>query len=234
MSKFVGESEKLIKTMFKMARESKPAIIFIDEIDSLLSARTDDENEATKRVKTQFLVEMQGVGNDDTGILVLGATNIPWVLDPAVRRRFEKRIYIPLPDIAARHALFMNQLSKTPNTLHPEDIDFLCTHTEGYSGADINILIRDACYGPLRKAQAATHFKPVDTLEDGKLVYQPCDPSEPDAQPMSMLDIPGPQLRLKIVSIEDFEEAFKKTKPSVSQKDLIFQQEFTEKYGIEG
>jgi len=72
-----------------------------------------------------------GVGNDDTGILVLGATNIPWVLDPAVRRRFEKRIYIPLPDIAARHALFMNQLSKTPNALHPEDIDFLCTHTDG-------------------------------------------------------------------------------------------------------
>jgi len=73
-----------------------------------------------------------------------------------------------------------------------------------YSGADINILIRDACYGPLRKAQVATHFKPVDTLPDGKLVYQPCDPSDPDAQQMNMLDIPGPQLRLKVVSIVSF------------------------------
>ena len=73
-----------------------------------------------------------------------------------------------------------------------------------YSGADINILIRDACYGPLRKAQVATHFKPVDTLEDGKLVYQPCDPSDPDAQQMKMLDIPGPQLKPKIVSIVRF------------------------------
>jgi len=234
MSKFVGESEKLIKTMFKMARESKPAIIFIDEIDSLLSARSDNENEASKRVKTKFLVEMQGVGNDDAGILVLGATNIPWVLDPAVRRRFEKRIYIPLPDIYARHALFVNQLSKTPNALHPEDLDYLCTHTEGYSGADINILIRDACYGPLRKVQVATHFMPVEALPDGRPIYQPCDPSEPGAQPMNMLDIPGDQLRLKLVSMEDFGEALKKTKPSVSQKDLKQQEEFTQQYGIEG
>jgi len=101
-SKYVGESEKLIKTLFAMARDKKPAIIFIDEIDSLLSARSDGENEATRRVKTQFLVEMQGVGNDDNGILVLGATNIPWGIDSAARRRFEKRIYICLPELMTR------------------------------------------------------------------------------------------------------------------------------------
>ena len=100
----------MIKILFKMARERKPSIIFIDEVDSLTGSRSDGENEASRRVKTEFLVQMQGVGKDDEGILVLGATNIPWGLDPAIRRRFEKRIYIPLPTIEARYVLVENLL----------------------------------------------------------------------------------------------------------------------------
>ena len=88
MSKYVGESEKLIKALFNAAREKKPSIIFIDENDSMCGNRSDGENEASRRVKTEFLVQMQGVGHDDTGVLVLGATNLPWALDPAIRRRF--------------------------------------------------------------------------------------------------------------------------------------------------
>jgi vacuolar protein-sorting-associated protein 4 len=84
-------------------REKKPAIIFIDEIDSMCGNRSDGENEASRRVKTEFLVQMQGVGKDDQGILVLGATNLPWALDPAIRRRFERRIYISLPEKEARY-----------------------------------------------------------------------------------------------------------------------------------
>lgn len=76
-----------------MARANKPAIIFIDEIDSLCSSRSDTESESARRIKTEFLVQMQGVGKDDEGILVLGATNIPWVLDSAIRRRFEVNFY---------------------------------------------------------------------------------------------------------------------------------------------
>ena len=72
-----------------MARAHKPSIIFIDEIDSLTSSRSDTESESSRRIKTELLVQMQGVGNDNDGILVLGATNIPWVLDAAIRRRFE-------------------------------------------------------------------------------------------------------------------------------------------------
>ncbi len=71
-----------------------------------MSSRSEGENDATKRVKTEFLVQMQGVGNSTDGILVLGATNIPWALDSAMRRRFEKRIYIGLPEAAARAAMF--------------------------------------------------------------------------------------------------------------------------------
>ena len=70
-----------------MARENKPSIIFIDEIDSLCGGRAEGENDTSRRIKTEFLVQMQGVGKDDTGILVLGATNVPWELDAAIRRR---------------------------------------------------------------------------------------------------------------------------------------------------
>ena len=112
----------------------------------LLISRTDGENEASRRVKTEFLVQMQGVGNDDTGILVLGATNLPWVIDPAVRRRFEKRIYIPLPDVEAR--LFMAQfhLKKTPHSLTQQDFETIAQKTEGFSGSDMANLVKDAAY----------------------------------------------------------------------------------------
>ena len=74
VSKWLGESEKLVKNLFQMAREHKPSIIFIDEVDSLCSSRSDNESESARRIKTEFLVQMQGVGNDNDGILVLGKT----------------------------------------------------------------------------------------------------------------------------------------------------------------
>lgn len=87
----VLRSSRLVKQLFTMARESKPAIIFIDEVDSLCGTRGEGESEASRRIKTEFLVQMNGVGNDDTGVLVLGATNIPWQLDNAIKRRYVHR-----------------------------------------------------------------------------------------------------------------------------------------------
>lgn len=73
-----------------------------------------------------------------------------------------------------------------------------------YSGADINVLVRDACFEPLRKAQSASHFKIIDIKEKGKPLYQPCSPSDPQAQKMSMFDVPGPQLKLRNVNLVNF------------------------------
>lgn len=159
VSKWLGESEKLVKNLFELARAHKPSIIFIDEVDSLCSARSENESESARRIKTEFLVQMQGVGQDMDGILVLGATNIPWVLDSAIRRRFEKRIYIPLPEEMARLTMFKIHLGNTAHTLTEENLRQLAKRTDRYSGADISIIVRDALMQPVRKVQTATHFK---------------------------------------------------------------------------
>ena len=164
MSKWLGESEKLVKNLFEMARDQKPSIIFIDEVDSLCSSRSDNESESARRIKTEFLVQMQGVGNDNDGILVLvlGATNIPWVLDAAIRRRFEKRIYIPLPmEPHVRSSMFKMYMGQTRSSLTEQQYRQLGMMTEGYSGADIQLVVRDALMQPVRKVQMATHFKLV-------------------------------------------------------------------------
>ena len=132
VSKWMGESERLVRAMFDLARMNKPAVIFIDEIDSLMSARSEGENESTRRIKTEFLVQMNGVGKDDDGILVLGATNIPWDLDPAARRRFQKKIFISLPDFDARRAMLKMNLGNTASIITEDEFDEICNKIEGY------------------------------------------------------------------------------------------------------
>ena len=231
VSKFMGESERLIKALFELARKNKPAVIFIDEIDSVLSARSEGENEATRRLKTEFLIQMQGVGKDDKGILVLGATNIPWGLDPAVRRRFQKKIYISLPEANARKLMLKLNLGDTYNDLTDEQFKILGDLTDGYSGSDIYNLTQDAIYGPLRKCQRATHFKYLDAQQH----LVPCSPSDQGAMEMKINDIPNPEkLVAPVVTFEDFILSLQKMKPTVSKEDLKRQDEFTKEFGTEG
>ncbi|CAL1268153.1 unnamed protein product [Larinioides sclopetarius] len=240
VSKWLGESEKLVKNLFEMARQQKPSIIFIDEIDSLCSSRSDNESESARRIKTEFLVQMQGVGNDNDGILVLGATNIPWVLDAAIRRRFEKRIYIPLPDEIARLAIFKFNIGNTPHSLTEENFKDLARKTDGYSGADISVLVRDSLMQPVRKVQTATHFKRVSgpsradpnvTVDD---LLTPCSPGCPGAIEMSWVDVPGDKLLEPVITMSDMLLSLSHSKPTVNDTDLIKLEEFMKDFGQEG
>lgn len=151
VSKWMGESEKLIKQLFKMAREKKPSIIFIDEVDSLCGSRSEGENDSSRRIKTEFLVQMQGTGTNNDGVLVLGATNVPWELDNAIRRRFQKRIYISLPEATARAGMFKIHSGKTKNSLTEADFATLGEESHGYSGSDLANVVNEALMLPVRK-----------------------------------------------------------------------------------
>ncbi|GJE92040.1 AAA-domain-containing protein [Phanerochaete sordida] len=232
VSKWQGDSERLVRQLFEMARENKPAIIFIDEIDSLASSRSDAESEGSRRIKTEFLVQMNGVGHDDTGVLVLGATNIPWQLDNAIKRRFEKRIYIPLPGLEARKQMFILHIGETPNELTQKDFRLLAEKTEGYSGSDIAVVVRDALMQPIRKVMSATHFKRID--DDGKRKYTPCSPGDPAAEEMSWSAIESDELKEPPLRIADFLKSLESVRPTVTADDIKKHDAWTLESGNEG
>lgn len=238
-SKWVGESEKLIKSLFQTARQSKPSIVFIDEIDSLVGDRGEDNStEAGRRMKTEFLIQMDGVGVDNTGIIIIAATNLPWAIDPAMRRRFEKRVYVPLPDKDARMALIVHNLKEASTDITKSDIKKIVAATEGFSGADITILIRDALMQPIRELQKATHFKKVKAKDtkgverDG--VWVACSPSARGSVAKRWDELPPEDLAQPIANMSHFNASLSKVRPSVSKADLKKYEQWTKKFGEDG
>jgi len=238
VSKWMGESEKLVRQLFAMAREQKPAIIFIDEVDSLCGTRGEGESEASRRIKTEFLVQMNGVGHDDTGVLVLGATNIPWQLDNAIKRRFEKRIYIPLPGLEARRRMFELHVGTTPCEVTTKQFKQLANKTEGYSGSDIAIVVRDALMQPVRKVLAASHFKEVTVMdpETGASAKKltPCSPGDPDAIEKTWTEVGTDELLEPPLRMPDFLQSVQAVRPSVSDEDIRKHTEWTNDSGADG
>lgn len=238
--------------MFEMAREAKPSIIFIDEIDSLCTSRSEGESDSSRRIKTEFLVQMDGVGHNQTGVLVLGATNVPWELDPAMRRRFDKRVYIALPEAAARTTMFKLHVGDTPNTITEAQFQAIGAQAEGYSGSDIGIVVREALMEPLRKCQAAKQFIP-----DKNGMLSPCEeypncpycpmalstsPPESLKAPckrcnairMTLYDVPSEKLFVPLVTAEDFNKALSRAHSSVAASELERFVQWTEEFGQEG
>ena len=174
-SKYRGESEKLVRLLFDMARFYSPSTIFIDEIDSIGSKRgTGDEHETSRKVKAELLTQMDGVegatGGDDATkmVMVLAATNFPWDIDEALKRRLEKRIYIPLPDADGRETLLRINL-KDVELADDVNLKLIAEKLEGYSGADITNVCRDAALMSMRKRIAGLSPEEIRNLSKEEL-----------------------------------------------------------------
>ena len=144
--------------LFEMAKESpgSRAVIFIDEVDSMGSSRSEVVgNSSHTSILSEIMIQMS---KERGNVFVLAATNLPWHLDPAIRRRFKKRIYIPLPDHNARSVMVKIHLGDTPNNLKNDDFVMLGSNTEGKSGSDIQALVEDALMEPLQHCKRAKQF----------------------------------------------------------------------------
>uniref|UniRef100_A0AAF5PS12 microtubule-severing ATPase n=2 Tax=Wuchereria bancrofti TaxID=6293 RepID=A0AAF5PS12_WUCBA len=185
-SKWVGDAEKIVRALFQIARNGQPTIIFIDEIDSILCERNEKETEVSRRMKTEFLIQMDGMlSSKDDRLLVIGATNRPEELDSAILRRFPKRILIDVPNAVARLKLIMSLLEKTKTSfdLGLAQKQTLAERTHGYSNSDLVALCREAAMVPIRdlsrkdiKNLASTEIRPI-TLRDFEIAMKAIKPS---------------------------------------------------------
>jgi vacuolar protein-sorting-associated protein 4 len=198
---------------------------------------------------------MDGVGSATGGVLVLGATNVPWELDPAIRRRFEKRVYIALPEARARAKMFRLNLGDTPHSITEDEFDILGGASEGYSGSDIAVVVREALMEPLRKCQmakqfirdASGNFHPCEdypfcprcpmilstsTPQELELARHPC--AYCNAERMTMYDVPSERLVVPLITFRDFQKALGKAHSSVGTEELQRFVNWTEEFGQEG
>jgi katanin p60 ATPase-containing subunit A1 len=158
VSKWRGDSEKLVRVLFDLARYHAPSTIFIDEIESIMSVRSLEEHEGSRRMKTEILIQLDGMDKYKEHVFLLAATNLPWDLDPAMLRRLEKKIFIDLPNIEARKTLFKINLPRDivdgyGNKIVDSglDYDIAALRTEGYSGSDIALICKEASMSALRE-----------------------------------------------------------------------------------
>jgi len=203
LSKWLGESEKLVSSLFKVARLKAPSLIFIDEIDSVATKRGErSEGGGERRVKTQLLSEIQGMKTThEKPLLVLGATNRPWDIDNAMLSRFEKKVYVPLPDLPARAAIFQIHTAGVESSLDDEDFIELAARSDGYSGRDISNVCREVIMLPIRELD------------------------------MSGLLESSEEVEVRSIVIEDFVKTLKKVKPMTNQASLKQYIDWTNEFG---
>lgn len=200
-SKYVGDNENLVSILFAEARKLKPSIIFIDECDWICSTRPGSEKGGGKshetNQKAELLAQMDGLRGSNEQVLVMGATNLPSNLDAAFLRRFEHRIYVPLPDLDARAAMFKKKLSskQSVHCLTESNLTDLAARTENYNASDIDSIVLRAKMMGMYKLRAATNF-----MEVSEGYFTPCAPDEEGSVMMTIDDIHESKLVLPQIS----------------------------------
>ena len=251
VTKSFGGGDKNLKECFEKAKQTRPAIIFFDEIDAICSHRTensqDSNSEALNRIKTQFLIEMSKVEQEyshpSQSILVISATNRPFDLDLAVLRRFQKKVFVPLPDSQTRGKLINIHCSSEGNNnnemvhLSAQEITQLSNKTNGYSGADISNLCREALMQPVRDCINNRFWKYVHVYNENtkqnelKIVKNKNMEQSPDTFEEDLMKLSPDLLLIPSVDVKDFTKSLKTVKPSISRGDLTKLEEWTKKYG---
>ncbi|KUH34547.1 cell division protein [Thermococcus celericrescens] len=211
LSKYFGESSKIISALYEVAREKAPSIVFLDEIDALTTRRSNDTSEATRRMLSTLLTELEGFheGGSERLVLTLAATNTPWDLDEAVLSRFPKRIYVPLPDKEAVKAIV--RIHTKGLDVSRLDLDAIAEESVRrlYSGRDVRNLCQEAVWNMIREENRDLH----------KLASLPLE------------ELRKRSLRTRPLEMRDFEEAFRKIKSPLTKRDIERYEKWAEEFG---
>ena len=218
VSKWRGDSEKLVRVLFELARHHAPSTVFMDELDAVMSARDGGgsggsssgggDHESSRRLKTELLVQMDGLNRDEGELVfLLAATNLPWELDPAMLRRLEKRIHVGLPGEDARRRM-MSRYLEPHDVAADVDLAALAAKTDGYSGADVMLLCKEGAMRPLRRL--------MERLND-------------DLEPAGLLD--GEEVTVGEITGDDIVGALSATRPTQTEAHAKRYVEWTNSFG---
>ncbi len=237
LSKWQGQSERLMALLFAVATERKPSIIFFDEFDSICPQRGEGSSESSRRMLTEFLqhttkLDHLNAENPQLPVMVLAATNHPWHIDEAALRRFQSRILVPMPNAAGRAEIFRIYFRKNHKLRHcirePEDFAELAALTALYSGSDIATVCKDAAMAPIRELQAATHFC-ASSEHQGKMV--PCGAGVEGAIEAHWSKV-GDVYVDRPITLDDIKLSLQHKPSAVTQETLKKFDEWTRKFGV--
>jgi vacuolar protein-sorting-associated protein 4 len=249
VSKYVGDTPKYVKAMFDVAKSNKPCILFIDEIEQLCPERDSSSSSKTSsgsgdsgKTMSEFLQQLDGITDCDmTDVLLIGATNLPWDIDEAARRRFSRLIYTPLPATAERYQLLKHRLAKNcddvGHAVSDDETWQLAEATLNYSSSDLMRLINAAYDQTIEDLMEAQYFRTAWEKKSGKMVMVPCAAGDEGACALScqqVLTEEGDdvvQLRPNGVTFQYMMDTTRRVKSSIDLSKLVLYEAFTAKYG---
>ncbi|XP_034247749.1 vacuolar protein sorting-associated protein 4-like isoform X2 [Thrips palmi] len=241
LSSWFGRTEQNIRDLFGQLRArgaTRRVIVFLDEVDGLCRRRTNEEPESTRRMKTELLTQLQGDAAPSSGhaghLFFVCATNCPWEIDPAFLRRFQRRVFIGLPDRDSRKEIIRTLAAGgTTGTAPGSELNLpaaewqnLLDRTAGFSGSDLSDLVRNALYQPVRELTTATHWIGV-----AGGMWSPCSSNTVGAVRRFLHLIPAESVCARSVTIRDFYDVIESARPTVCEADLRRYEEFTQQFG---